>query len=122
PLVTGERSSLSQDEIGHADLADVVDRRQPGDEVDRLGREKVAEARVGGEILAERLHVFLRAEEVAAGLVIARVRERRQGIEQELPCLPQILGRSVGASTLPKETGQRQHWEADGERNHRKQW
>ncbi len=72
PFFVGQGAGLSQGEVAHADLADVVDRSQPGNKVDRVRGEEVAETRVAREVLAERLHVLLRAEQVRAGLGVAR--------------------------------------------------
>ena len=45
---------LVQQPIGHADLADVVERREARQQFDALGRQIVAELGMRGELLGER--------------------------------------------------------------------
>jgi len=54
-LLGVERSLLVQDAVGHADLADVVQRSQARQQLDPFGRQVGMEARMQGELLAEQL-------------------------------------------------------------------
>src|SRR5215469_5955085 len=100
PFLGRQRAGLSQDEVAHADLADVVDRGQPGEVVDRLRSEEVVKSRMASEALTQGLHVALGTEQMSAGVVIAGARERRQRMEKEIPGLSELPRGAVGPPSL----------------------
>ena len=79
----GELTRLVQDRVGDADLADVVERRQRGDEVDAVRRQVVAVVAAGGDRRGEQARVLLGASGVTPGLDIAGLGERGQRLHDQ---------------------------------------
>ena len=73
-----QRSRLVQHLIADADLADVVKRRQRGQQIDALARQVGAELGVGRQLLREQPRVALGPQRVAAGLGVAHLGQRQQ--------------------------------------------
>ena len=60
-LLGGQRARLVEDAIGNADLADVVQRREAGEQIDPFAGQVVAVVGVTRERLGEQTRVLLRA-------------------------------------------------------------
>ena len=78
PFFRRQLAWLEQDGIGNANLADVMQGRRAGEHVDVVAVERCGKSRVAGEPRRQQMHVALRALDVVAGLVVARLGKMRQ--------------------------------------------
>ena len=69
--------------IGHADLADVVQRREAREQVDPIRRQILAVVRVSGELLRDNPGVGLRPSRMAAGFGVPHFGEREQPLDHQ---------------------------------------
>ena len=121
PLVVGEWAGLPERPVRDPDLADVVDRRQPRDQIDVSGVRKLPEPRVRRERLAERSRVAAAPDEVRAGLEVPRLGERGEGVEDHLARRPELAVALVGARALGDQPVERGEAQGAGERERREQ-
>ena len=77
-LFRRELAGLVQQLVGHADLADVVQRRQARQQIDALRRQVIAKRRVLRQLLGEQPAVLLDAPRMAAGIGVAHLGQRQQ--------------------------------------------
>ena len=75
---------FEQDRVGDADLADVVQRRRLDDHLQAPAAERVAKTLVVGQLASEQFDVGLRAQDVMAGLQVARLGEAGECAHREV--------------------------------------
>ena len=90
-LFRRELAGLVQQMVGHADLADVVQRRQARQQIDALRRQVIAKRRVLRQLLGEQAAVLLNAARMAAGVRIAHFGQRQQRAHHQ-PLRQVLLG------------------------------
>ena len=84
PFVGRQLAGLEQHVVWNADLADVVQRRRLGHQCNAALVQLVGEARVQAHALRQRTHVFLGAQDVVAGFVVAGFREPCEGADGDV--------------------------------------
>ena len=89
---------LVQHRIGDPDLADVVQRRQRGQQVDPIRRQHAPVSRLRGQGRGEQPHVLLGAPGVTPGIDVAGLGERRERLDDELLGLLAAVVLRVGAA------------------------
>ncbi len=82
---------LEQDAIRDADLADVVQRRRLVEQLDGFIIQRRRKARVRAQRLGQRTHITLRALDVIAGLVVARLGQRRHHQDRRILHIAYLL-------------------------------
>ena len=128
-LVVGEVPRLVQDGVGDADLADVVERRQRGDQLDPLRGQHPAVEGTGRQRRGQQPDVFLGAAGVPAGIGVAGRGQGRQRLDdQPLRLLAAVVlgvgapplgdqlraDRGGGADGQPEQAEDRRHHDAVG--------
>ena len=99
-LGVGQMAGLVQDGVGDADLADVVERRQGGDQVDPLGRQDPPVRRMRRQARGQQPDVFLGAAGVPAGVDVAGLGQCGQRLDDQLLGLVAAAVLGVGAAAL----------------------
>ena len=96
-------AGLVEDVIGHADLADVVERREAREQVDSIGCEEVAEPGFRRQLLREHARVGLRPARVLARLRVPDFGERQQRLHHQALRRHLLLAGLIGALPLARE-------------------
>ena len=104
-LFRRETPGFVQHPVGHADLADVVERRETGEELDPLGGQVVAEVGMLRQLLRDDACVLLRALGMPAGFRITNARQRQQRLHHQPMRLLCLEAGALGAAALDAEGG-----------------
>ena len=114
-LVVGEVPRLVQDGVGDADLADVVQRRQRGDQVDPLRRQHPPVGGLRRQGRGQQPDVLLGAAGVPAGIDVAGRGQRRQRLDDQLLRLLAAVVLGVGAAPFGDQLRAHRGDGADGQ-------